>query len=106
MRVVVTGMTFRATDTIFGAGALLIVVAGFAVLRPLGAGPGPAAGHEQTCQEPAGHIPGGQEPAGREPGVQEPAEHELAGHESARSQPDRSQPATHRPTGRTERGEA
>ena len=52
-RVVVAGVTFRATDTIFGAGALLIVAAGFAVLGPLRGAPGPAAGHKPDGQEQA-----------------------------------------------------
>lgn len=74
MRVVVAGMTFRATDTIFGAGALLIVAAGCAVLGPLRGVSGPAAGLEPTGHEPAGQAPKGQgsarhQPAGRsEPG--------------------------------------
>ena len=62
MRVDVAGMTFRATDTIFGAGALLIVAAGCAVRRPLRAASGPAgrdapAAPAGPLAQPAGTIP-------------------------------------------------
>jgi MFS family permease len=66
MRVVVAGMTFRATDTIFGAGALLIVTAGCAVLGPLRGASSPGAG------------PG--------PGERGPARDQAAGHRAARTE--------------------
>ncbi|HEY3957002.1 MAG TPA: MFS transporter [Streptosporangiaceae bacterium] len=96
MRVVVAGMTFQATDTIFGAGALLIVAAGCAVLRPLRNAPGPAAGHEPADQEVAGHEQACQEPTGHEPGDQQPVGHESAGR----------QPTTHQPEERSEQAGA
>ncbi len=100
MRVMVAGVTFRATDTIFGAGALLIVVAGCVALGPMRTASGPAAGHEQTGQEPtgreqpghasAGHTPARQAPAGQRPAGQGPAgdlpgQHHAAGHQPKRA---------------------
>lgn len=73
MRVVVAGTTFRATDTIFGTGALLIVVAGCAVLRPLRTASGPAAGPEPDAPGPARHEPATSQPATHQPaGRREP----------------------------------